>query len=86
MQKLEKNLKVLASRRRLALLKYLKEHREASVKELAGAIQLSFPATSRHLCILFAADIVEREQRKLQMFYRLSPRRTSITEHLLFIL
>jgi DNA-binding transcriptional ArsR family regulator len=72
MRKLEKILKALANRRRLAILKYLKENKEAPVAEIAHEIDLSFKATSKHLSILLAVDIVEREQRSLQMFYRFS--------------
>lgn len=73
MKDLEKILKALANRRRLAIVKYLKENREASVGDIAHKINLSFRATSKHLRILAAIDIVEREQRSLQMFYYLSP-------------
>lgn len=69
----ERILKALANRRRVAILRYLKKHNEASVGELSEAIQLSFKATSKHLIILVSADIIEREQRGLLMFYRLLP-------------
>jgi len=69
---MEKILKALANRRRLAILKYLKENRKASVAEIAHEIDLSFKATSKHLGILSATDIIEREQVSLQMFYSLS--------------
>ena len=72
MRDLEKILKALANRRRLAIIKYLKKHREASVGEIAGAIKLSFKSTSKHLVILANVDILEREQRSLQMNYRLA--------------
>lgn len=72
MRKLEKILKALANRRRLAVLKFLKENKEAPVGEIAHKIDLSFKATSKHLSILLALDIVEKEQRSLQMFYKLS--------------
>lgn len=72
MRKLEKILKALANRRRLAILKYLKENKEAPVAEIAHEINLSFKATSKHLSVLSAVDIIEREQRSSQMFYRLS--------------
>ena len=72
MKELEKPLKALANRRRLAILKYLKQQHEAPVGEIAGAIRLSFKATSKHLAVLAAADIVERDQRSLQMFYRIA--------------
>ena len=69
-REIEKPLKALANRRRLAIVRYLKAHREASVGEIAGAIRLSFRSTSKHLGVLAAADILERDQRSLQMFYR----------------
>jgi len=68
---LERQLKALANRRRLAILKHLKDNREAPVARIAEAINLSFKSTSKHLGILAALEIIEKEQRSLQMFYRL---------------
>lgn len=73
MRDLERTLKALANRRRLAIVRYLKQEREAPVGEIAGEIELSFKATSKHLRVLAAADIVEHDQRSLQMYYRLAP-------------
>ncbi len=72
MKNLEKQLKALANRRRLTILKYLRNVRQAPVGEIAGEIKLSLKATSKHLNILSAADILEREQKSLSVFYRLS--------------
>ena len=72
MKEAERLLKALANRRRLAIVKHLKTRREASVGEIADAIKLSLKATSKHLAILYATDIVEREQRSLLMYYHLS--------------
>jgi DNA-binding transcriptional ArsR family regulator len=69
---LERSLKALANRRRLAILRHLKKNKEASVAEIAGAIHISLKATSKHLGVLAGADIVEREQRSLFMFYRIA--------------
>ncbi len=69
---LERTLKALANRRRLAILEYLKRQPEATVGEVSSAIKLSFKSTSKHLAILAAADMVERDQRSLQMYYRLA--------------
>ena len=77
MRKAEKILKAFANRRRLAIVKYLKEG-EATVGEIAGEISLSFKSTSRHLAVLQAADILEREQRGLQAYYRLAPLQDSV--------
>ena len=71
MKDLERSLKAVANRRRLAILSYLKNNKEAPVGNIAKNIHLSFKATSRHLSVLAAADIVEKDQRGLQMFYRL---------------
>jgi len=72
MKELERNLKALANRRRLAILAYLKKNREAPVAEISNEIHLSFKATSRHLAVLSAIDIVEKEQRSSRVFYRLA--------------
>ena len=71
-KEMEKILKALANRRRLAILKYLKSRRQASVGEIAGAIKLSFRATSKHLIILSVADILDKEQRSSQIFYSIA--------------
>jgi ArsR family transcriptional regulator, arsenate/arsenite/antimonite-responsive transcriptional repressor len=72
MKNLEKILKAFANRRRLQILRLLKEKNEASVGAIAEKIELSFKATSKHLAVLFSAGIVEREQRGLQMFYSIA--------------
>ena len=51
----------------------LKKVKEDTVGDIAAEIGLSLKATSKHLGILHVADIVEKEQRGLLMFYRLSP-------------
>jgi DNA-binding transcriptional ArsR family regulator len=71
-KELERQLKALANRRRLAILGYLKRHESAPVGDIAASIHLSFKATSKHLGILTAANILERDQRSLQMFYRIA--------------
>lgn len=86
MKELERILKSLANRRRLAILKYLKAKKEANVGDIADEINLSLKSTSRHLSVLAAADILEKEQRGLQVFYRLSSSPKSIVKYLLTIL
>ncbi|MEW6408291.1 MAG: metalloregulator ArsR/SmtB family transcription factor [Patescibacteria group bacterium] len=71
-KEMEKILKALANRRRLAILAYLKKNGEATVGNIAKKINLSFKATSKHLGILSAVNIVDKNQRRLQMFYYLS--------------
>ncbi|MFY9461688.1 MAG: metalloregulator ArsR/SmtB family transcription factor [Candidatus Sungiibacteriota bacterium] len=86
MKEFERPLKALANRRRLAILKYLKHEKEASVGDIAAAIRLSLKATSKHLGILAAADIVERDQRSLQMFYRLSNSLSAVASRIVSLL
>lgn len=72
MKELEKSLKALANRRRLMIIKLLSRH-EASVGEIAASLRLSIRSTSKHLAILAHADILEREQKSLNVYYRMAP-------------
>jgi DNA-binding transcriptional ArsR family regulator len=83
MKDLEKSLKGLANQRRLRIVQYLKKNKEASVGNIAKAIKLSFRSTSRHLAVLAAADIVEKEQRGLLVFYSLSPSSASVIKFII---
>jgi len=69
---LEKILKVLANKRRLEILEYLKCSKRAPVGDISGEIDLSFRATSQHLAILFSAGLVDKDQKSKQVFYKLS--------------
>ena len=85
-RELEKYFKALANQRRLAIVKYLKRKKEASVGGIAKEIQISLRATSKHLSILFSVDLVEKEQRSLQIFYSLSANQKSIVKTILSII
>ncbi len=85
-KELEKVLKALANKRRVAILKFIKKSGQASVGEIAEAIKLSFKATSKHLMILSNADIVEKEQTSLNMFYFLPKSSHPIAAKLLSII
>ncbi|MDP2649137.1 MAG: metalloregulator ArsR/SmtB family transcription factor [bacterium] len=82
----ERIFKALANRRRIAIIVYLKKRKEAAVGDIAGTIRLSFKATSKHLNILNAANILEREQRSLQMYYRLASDMPSATRSVVSLL
>lgn len=69
---LERGLKVLANRRRLAIIRLLRKRKEASVSDISEAIRLSFTSTSKHLTMLERAGFVEKEQRSLNVFYRIA--------------
>jgi len=86
MKEIERVLKALANRRRLAIVKYLKRVRSTTVTEIADEIDLSFKSTSRHLALLRSVDIIESDQRSLQMFYRLISNQKPIARFVLSIL
>ena len=71
-KELEKILKALANRRRLAIVKVLKNVHEAHVGYIADEISLSFKATSRHLVTMERAGVLEKVQRDKQVFYLLA--------------
>ena len=83
MKKFERVLKGLANRRRLAILKYLNSVKEANVAQISEIINLSFKATSKHLGILANLDILEKEQRSLEMFYHLAKNLGFITKNII---
>jgi len=85
-KELEKILKALASRRRLAIVHFLKKNREATVTELSEAINLSFRSTSRHLSTLFAAGVLDKRQQSTEVYYFLSSKRHPTTAHVLSLL
>ena len=82
----ERTTKALANGRRLAIVSCLKRNNELSVGNIAGEIHLSFKSTSKHLRILLLANILERRQVNLQMFYRLLPIQKPFVRKLIEIL
>ena len=83
MVKLEKTLKAVANRRRLAILEFLKTEKEAPVGDIASKIKLSFRSTSKHLAILSSLDILEKTQKSSQVFYCLSADQHPVVKYLL---
>lgn len=70
-KELEKIFKALANRRRLAIISLLKNEKDLSVGGIAEKIKLSFKSTSKHLSILASVDIIVKEQKSSQVFYRI---------------
>ncbi|HEY4516951.1 MAG TPA: metalloregulator ArsR/SmtB family transcription factor [Candidatus Paceibacterota bacterium] len=69
---IEHLLKPLANRRRLAILNFLRARKEAHVGQIAEFVRLSLPATSRHLTMLERVGFLEKDQRSLNVYYRIS--------------
>lgn len=78
---LEKVFKGLANRRRLAIIRFLSQKKEATVGDIAECIHLSFKATSKHLAILRQIDIVDSRQQSLNVYYRLSNSLPSVVKN-----
>jgi len=68
----EKIFKALGNKRRIVIVKYLRDGRPKNVGSIAEKLKLSFRSTSRHLAVLYSAGILEREQKLLQVFYNIS--------------
>src|SRR3989338_6819653 len=86
MKELERILKACANGRRLAILKFLKRAHRTSVSDIAREIELSFKSTSRHLTILRSADILDREQIGLEVFYWIAEPLKPAAKHILSFL
>lgn len=71
-KELERIFKAVANQRRIAMIRYLHGVKEASVGKIAFEMKLSFNATSRHLLILERVGFLSREQRSLEVFYRIA--------------
>lgn len=80
---IEKILKTLGNRRRLAIIKYLIREKEANVANISENINLSFKSTSKHLSILKQLDIVDSRQQSLNVFYRLSEIRSKLVRDII---
>ena len=80
-KELERVLKALGNRRRLAILAFLKKKGEASVSAIASELKLSLKATSKHLALLAAAGILDKEQRSTNVFFWISKSAPSSSRH-----
>jgi len=83
MKKEEKILKALANRRRLEIVKYLKGRKEASVSDISEKIQLSFKAISKHLAVLYSAEILDKEQKNIYVYYYISANIPQLAKNIL---
>lgn len=71
-KELEKIFKIFASKRRLDVINLLRSKKEASLNEIAREIKLSIKSTSKHLRILYSANLLEREYKGLEIQYKLA--------------
>lgn len=79
----ERIFKALANRRRLAIVKLLKQHPRVAVGDIASHLKVSMPTASKHLSILAAADIVDYERVSLGIYYSLADKPTALMRDVL---
>jgi len=79
----EKQYKALANKRRLEILKFLKTRHQATVGQIAKKIKLKLKSTSKHLGKLSEIDALMKEQKGLNVFYRLSRSQKPIVKNFL---
>ena len=72
MKKLEKLFKAFANASRLKILSYLRAHPDSSVEDIAEGTKCSYKAASKHLGILYAVGLVDREQSGYETHYCLA--------------
>ncbi len=79
----ERVLKALANKRRLAAIQFIIKKRRASVGEVSEELKISFKATSKHLLLLTAAGILDKEQQSTVMFYFASPTAANVAKDII---
>jgi DNA-binding transcriptional ArsR family regulator len=72
MKNLQRIYRVLGNARRFAIVQLLLKRKELSVGTIAAAMKLSITATSQHLNALANADILEKRQEGLTVYYSVS--------------
>lgn len=82
-KKSEKLFKLLASKRRLAILEVLKKHTHASVGYLSEKVGLSLAATSKHLQLLESGGLVTSKEDGLFRLYSLKKQKDKIARYIL---
>lgn len=70
--KLAKELEILASRHRLAILSFLKKNGQRSVGSIADKVGISFKAVSKHLLFLAKNGVLNRQYDGPFVVYRIS--------------
>ena len=85
-RELEKMFKAFANRRRVAILRLLIKRKRLTVGNIAEGIRLSYKSTSKHLGVLYAAGVLDREQRGLEMCYEIAADAPDTARSLLLVL
>lgn len=79
-RKIAKELKSLANERRLFIVRYLAAAHSAPVWRIAQRMNMSSKSISKHLILLEAARVLEREQIGLEVYYKLKKPRSQFVK------
>ncbi|MFT5359923.1 MAG: DNA-binding transcriptional ArsR family regulator [Candidatus Paceibacteria bacterium] len=85
-KRIEKILKPLASKRRLDILKALKENGVLPVWEISSIIKLSFKSTSKHLLELYRVNLVDFERRGQESHYYVPQQKSRLVKYIVTLL
>ncbi len=77
-KEVESIFKALGNLRRLEMLLFISGAKERNVGAIARKMKLSLDATSRHLMIMYRANLIERDQRSLEVYYSLNAANQSL--------
>ena len=79
----ERLYKALANRKRIAILRYLKNNGDHSVSDVADHIGISDTATSKHLLALQEASLVQTGTHERPALYRIRKRQSERVKRIL---
>lgn len=83
---LERLHKALANRRRIAIVRLLKQKRDGDLTALSAHLKLGYKSTSKHMSQLCAAGILDKETRGGIVYFSLSKTVPSLANYTIRIL
>jgi DNA-binding transcriptional ArsR family regulator len=83
---LEKVLKAVANRRRIAIVRYVRSHPQATLGDVSDSIKLPYKSASKHVSVLLNAEILHREQQNSNASFSIHPHSSEYVRKLISIL
>jgi len=85
-KELEQIHKAFANRRRLSVVHYVRDKKDANLANIAGHLKLSYKATAKHVGQLTLAGILDKETRSGVVFFSISKEMPALARHTLSLL
>lgn len=67
-----KILKAMANERRILILRHISKMKESTVGQISDVLDLSFRSVSKHLSVLYGADLIKFRQSGLNRYYSIN--------------